>query len=46
MDILEGVEKWLEEVKDGEIFKRNYKRFMKRYPTGLPPYIVGVPVIS
>ncbi|USS40070.1 hypothetical protein NF865_06920 [Thermococcus aggregans] len=46
MDILEGVEKWLREVKDTEVFKKNYARFMKRYPNGLPPYIVGVPVIS
>ena len=46
MDILEGVEKWLDEIKDTEVFKKNYARFMNRYPNGLPPYIVGVPVIS
>ncbi|ANF23331.1 hypothetical protein [Thermococcus piezophilus] len=46
MDILEDVEKWLDEVKDTEVFKKNYARFMKRYPDGLSPYIIGVPFIS
>ena len=46
MDILKGVEKCLDEIHDTEVFKKNYARFMKRYPNGLPPYIVGVPVIS
>jgi len=45
-DIVEGVEEWLKEVEKTELYKRNYSKFMRRYPYGLKPYIVGVPVIG
>ncbi|GAI48694.1 unnamed protein product, partial [marine sediment metagenome] len=45
-DIVEGVEKWLREVENTNLFKNNYSKFMMRYPHGLKPYIKGVPVIS
>ncbi|PIP17784.1 MAG: hypothetical protein COX43_02405 [Parcubacteria group bacterium CG23_combo_of_CG06-09_8_20_14_all_35_9] len=45
-DITEGAEKWLDENEETELYKKNYDKFMRRYPNGLSPYIVGVPVIS
>jgi hypothetical protein len=45
-DIIAGAEKWLSEVEKTERFKRNITRCATRYPNGLPPYIIGVPVIS
>jgi len=45
-DMIAGAEKWLEENEETELFKKNYDKFMRRYPNGLSPYIVGVPVIS
>ncbi len=45
-DILTGAEVWLQEYEGTEIYKKNYDKFMKRYPEGLAPYIGGVPVIS
>ncbi len=45
-DIIDGVNLWLKEVEDTELFKKNYNKFMRRYPKGLEPYIVGIPIIS
>lgn len=45
-DLISGAEKWLEENESTDLYKKNYDKFMRRYPNGLPPYIVGVPVIS
>jgi hypothetical protein len=45
-DIISGAYEWLEEVEDSERFKRNFSKFMRRYPQGLAPYVVGVPVIG
>lgn len=45
-DIISGAEKWLKENENTGLYKKNYHKFMRRYPSGLPPYIVGVPVIS
>ena len=45
-DILSGAEDWLQEYEGTELYKKNYGKFMQRYPEGLAPYIVGVPVIS
>lgn len=44
--MIKAVEDWLNDIKDTPNFIRNYKKFMKRYPNGLSPYIVGIPVIS
>ncbi len=45
-DILAGAEDWLQDYEETELYRKNYGKFMKRYPEGLAPYIVGVPVIS
>jgi len=45
-DIIEGAKKWLQKVENTDLYKQNYNKFMKRYPNGLKPYIVGVPVIG
>jgi hypothetical protein len=45
-DIIEGVAEWLDEVENTALYQRNYSKFMMRYPNGLEPYIVGVPVIA
>lgn len=45
-DLIAGAGKWLEENENTDLYKKNYDKFMRRYPNGLPPYIVGVPVIS
>lgn len=45
-DIVAGVRSWLPAASATENFRNNYPRFMQRYPNGLPPYIVGAPVIG
>lgn len=45
-DIVSGALNWLKENETTPTYERNYNRFMRRYPNGLAPYIVGVPVIS
>lgn len=45
-DVLDGAERWLSEAENTPEYKINYGRFIQRYPNGLPPYIVGVPVIA
>lgn len=45
-DLVGAAEKWLDENENTDLYRKNYDRFMRRYPDGLRPYIVGVPVIS
>jgi len=45
-DIISGAEVWIIENEETGLYKKNYDKFMRRYPNGLRPYIVGVPVIS
>jgi hypothetical protein len=45
-DIINGVNQWLKKVENTESYKANCDKFMRRYPNGLNPYIVGIPVIS
>lgn len=45
-EVIAGIRLWLEEVEGEEPFFSNYKRFVRRHPKGLAPYIVGVPVVS
>ena len=45
-DMVAGAMSWLEREEAGEHFQRNSARFMQRHPNGLPPYIVGLPVIA
>jgi hypothetical protein len=46
LEIVSGARLWLNAVESTERFKRNYERFARRHPNGLPPYAVGVPVIG
>ncbi len=46
LDIVRAAYSWLSEVEQTDRYERNYGKFMRRYPQGLPPYIGGVPVIS
>lgn len=41
-----GVRMWLDEAEGTDKFQNNYENFVKRHPTGLRPYIGGVPVIG
>ena len=45
-DVIMGVEQWLQNYEGTNRYNENYSRFMRRYPEGLAPYIVGIPVIS
>lgn len=45
-DMISSVRSWINSIKGTEPFETNYKSFIKRYPNGLPPYIVGIPIIS
>ena len=45
-EMIRGAKQWLDSIEGSEQFERNYNLFVKRYPTGLPPYIVGVPVVG
>lgn len=45
-DLVNGAEKWLAENENTELYKKNNDKFMRRYPDGLSPYIMGVPIIS
>lgn len=44
--VLKGLEEFLLEYGETELFKKNYDSFIRRYPNGIHPYIVGVPVIG
>jgi hypothetical protein len=37
---------WLKGVENTEVFKRNYGRFLQRYPEAPEPYKLGLPVIT
>lgn len=45
-DIITGANNWLQKIENTQLYKTNYDKFMRRYPNGLKPYIVGVPVIG
>jgi len=46
MEIIDGANEYLTQNENTELYKRNYDKFMRRYPTGLAPYVVGCPVIG
>lgn len=46
LGMVAAARRWLDEVQGTELFKRNMQKFMQRYPNGLAPYIVGVPVVT
>ncbi|WP_394557828.1 hypothetical protein [Priestia aryabhattai] len=43
-DLIKSAREWLEDVKDNETYIKNHEKSFKRYPNGIAPYIVGVPV--
>lgn len=45
-EVLTGCEKWLSSVEGTEPFQSNVARFATRHPNGLPPYVLGVPVVG
>jgi hypothetical protein len=45
-EMISGTVLWLKQVETTPRFIGNYERFVRRYPNGLAPYIVGVPVVS
>lgn len=45
-DICDASVRWWNSVSENPNVQANLSRFVRRYPTGLAPYIVGVPVIS
>lgn len=46
LDMVRAALAWRAGVAGTEPYETNIKKFVTRYPNGLPPYIVGVPVIS
>lgn len=45
-DICDSAEQWLVNVKDSPQYQQNFALSLQRYPNGLAPYIVGLPVIA
>jgi hypothetical protein len=45
-EMIMGVRLWLKHVESTDLFQQNYENFVKRHPTGLSPFITGVPVIG
>lgn len=45
-DIVSGALTWLQQNQNSQNYIQNYGKFMQRYPNGLAPYLVGVPVIG
>lgn len=46
LDIVKGARRWVEQVTGTEPYETNLNASVRRYAKGLPPYIVGIPVIS
>jgi hypothetical protein len=46
LEIVRAARIWLGTVQGTEPYDSNFAEFVHRYPNGLPPYIVGVPVIG
>ena len=44
--ILAGAERWRQAVQGTQPYTRNLERTIRTHPNGLPPYLVGVPLIS
>lgn len=45
-EMIRGARLWLDQVGEDANYTRNYANFARRPDGGLPPYIVGVPVVS
>lgn len=46
LDMLAAARRWLQSVASSSNYQQNVSRFITRYPTGLAPYIGGLPVIG
>lgn len=46
IEMVGAARSWLAGVVGTEPYESNFAAFVHRYPTGLAPYIVGIPVIS
>ncbi|MGO9964937.1 MAG: hypothetical protein ACLPUG_16115 [Acidimicrobiales bacterium] len=46
LEMVGSARRWLAGVIGTEPYQTNMNNFVRRYPTGLSPYIAGVPVIS
>lgn len=44
--MVSSAKEWLNDNDDNAVVKRNYEKLMKIYPNGLPPFVVGIPVIG
>lgn len=42
----QGVQSWLADVEDSAIYRSNVDYFVRLHPAGLPPWIVGMPIIG
>lgn len=45
-EIATAVENWVHSYESSETVMRNMERFVRRRPEGLPPHVVGAPVIA
>lgn len=45
-DVISGCEDWLAFVASDPTVQKNMASSMQRYPQGLAPYIMGIPVIA
>jgi hypothetical protein len=45
-DVLQAVSRWYAANENEPVVQANIGRLFRFYPNGLPPYIVGVPLIS
>ncbi len=45
-EVTEGAERWLRQFGNTATVRRNVERFARLRPEGLPPHVLGVPVIA
>ena len=45
-EVIAGTRLWLDQAENSVRYQTNYNRFARRHPTGLKPYIGGVPVVG
>ncbi len=45
-DMMNSVKIWNDKVKDSPNYQKNYDKFFKLHINGIPPYVVGMPVIG
>jgi hypothetical protein len=45
-DVTDGARDWLRTVQGSTNYLKNFDRSFRRFPNGLPPFIVGAPVVT